>query len=199
MPGHEDSFTAEATRHLQVLEALDGAGHVSQRSVAETVGLTLSRVNRIIKALLANGQIRVVDHSVRPFAYALTPEGREYVQRLSHHQYAAVFGRFREAQHRIRTRLQAVREDGVERVVLYGAGEVMDVVSALAKESGLRVVKVVDESEYDQKHRADMDTALPERIEAVQPDAVLVTMLGFSPRIRAQLEEWARGVRVVEL
>jgi DNA-binding MarR family transcriptional regulator len=195
----ENALNADAVGHLQILEALDGAGHVSQRRVAEAVGMAASRVNRIIKTLLADGQVRVVDESVRPFAYTLTAEGRAYMQRLSHDQYAAVFGRFREVQHRIRNRLRAVRTEGVERVILYGAGEVTTVVQRLAEELGLRVLGTVDDTRGGRGDYSAVEVILPRKIEVMRPDAVVITTFRHSPQIRARLEAHSGDVRVVEL
>jgi DNA-binding Lrp family transcriptional regulator len=183
-----------------VLEALDGAGHVPQRRVAEAVGMATSRVNRIIRELLDAGRIRVLDEAVRPFAYMLTADGRAYLQELSYDHYATVVSRFRQVQRRIDRRLAELRDQGLERVVCYGAGEVMEVVRPLAESHGLRVVGVVDDDPAKQGRWGAVDVAAPESIGAAEADAVVITTFRHAGEIRARLGGAVpASVKVVEL
>jgi DNA-binding MarR family transcriptional regulator len=184
--------------HLRVLRVLDGAGHVSQRRVAETVGVATSRVNRIIHSLVSTGYVKVADEAVRPFAYRLTPAGREYLQELSFDHYASVVGRYREVQARIRERLRDLRARGVRRVVFYGAGEVMEVAYPLASEAGIEVVGVVDDDPDKQGNRNGIEVESPMRLNEAAPDAVVITTLRHREQIRGRLSA-TLAVRVVEL
>lgn len=190
--------TANSTYHLHVLRALDGAGHVSQRTVAQAIGLATSRVNRIIRSLVRAGYVEVADEAVRPFAYRITPSGREYLQELSYDHYAAVVGRYRDVQARIRGRLRDLRTRGVRRVIFYGAGEVMEVAYPLAAEAELEVVGVVDDDSAKHGRRDGIDVVGPERLTDGDPDAVVVTTLRHWDQIRRRLAG-ASSIRVVEL
>jgi DNA-binding Lrp family transcriptional regulator len=197
---HSRTGRPDPAGHRAVLEALDGAGHVPQRRVAEAVGMATSRVNRIIRELLDAGRVRVVDDAVRPFAYTLTADGRAYLQELSYDHYATVVGRFRQVQRRIDRRLAELRDQGLERVVCYGAGEVMEVVRPLAESNGLRVVGVVDDDPAKQGRWGAVDVAAPESIGAADADAVVITTFRHAGEIRARLGEAVpAGVKVVEL
>lgn len=198
---HPTLHGSERTVHLMVLEALDGAGHVSQRSLGEALGMAASRVNRVIRTLVEAGRVRVVDESVRPFAYALTRSGQDYLRELSHEHYATVVGRFRQVQHRIRRQLGALREAGAERVVFYGAGDVMEVVRPLAEVLGLRVVGVVDDDPAKQgATRGSVTVSPPGSIAEVAPDAVVITTLRHAEEIRRRLGlDASSTLRVVEL
>lgn len=182
------------------MEALDGAGHVSQRAIAESVGMAASRVNRIINALVECGKVAVADATVRPYAYRLTPGGRMYLQELSYDHYASVVGRFRQVEARIRLRLAGLRESGAERVMFYGAGEVMEVAYPLAQRIGLRVVGVVDDD--TSKHSTQRPIAIgpPASIANLAPDAVVITTFRHADEIRNRIRPFApSAMRVLEL
>lgn len=192
--------TVDAVAHLQVLEALDGAGHVSQRAVAAAVGIAASRVNRIINDLVECGNVAVADGTVRPYAYRLTPQGRAYLQELSYGNYAAVVGQFRQVEARIRTRLAELRKQGADKVVFYGAGEVMEVAYRLAQRLGLQVVGVVDDDPA--KHSSEQRIAVgpPAWIGDLAPDAVVITTFRHAEEIRNRLRPFAPAtMRVLEL
>lgn len=186
--------------HLQVLEALDGAGHVSQRAIAANVGMAASRVNRIIHDLVQAGSVAVSDPTLRPYAYRLTPRGRAYMQELSYDHYASVVGRFRQVEARIRTRLAELRNLGAEKVVFYGAGEVMEVAYLLAQRLGLRVVGVVDDDPSKHSTERRIVVGPPASISQLAPDAVVITTFRHAEEIRNRVRPFApSALRVIEL
>jgi DNA-binding MarR family transcriptional regulator len=192
--------TVDTSGHLQVLEALDGAGHVSQRALAASVGIAASRVNRIINALVECGNVAVSDTTVRPYAYRLTQRGRAYLQELSYDHYASVVGRFREVEARIQARLAELRSDGAETVVFYGAGEVMEVAYMLAQRLGLSVVGVVDDDPAKHSTERRITIGPPASIRDLAPDAVAITTFRHADEIRTRVQPYAPStLRVVEL
>jgi DNA-binding MarR family transcriptional regulator len=191
---------ADTLDHLQVLEAIDGAGHVSQRALAASVGIAASRVNRIINALVECGNIAVSDETVRPYAYRLTRRGRSYLQELNYDHYAAVVGRFREVEARILARLEELRRDSAERVVFYGAGEVMEVAYLLAQRLGLSVVGVVDDDPARYSTERRIEVGSPASIRDLAPDAVVITTFRHADEIRSRIQPYAPStLRVIEL
>ncbi len=71
-------FPSGDLKQLLILDELDGRGNVSQRMVAQRLGVATGLVNRLIRELLDEGHLEFVDRNVRPYAYRLTPSGREY-------------------------------------------------------------------------------------------------------------------------
>jgi DNA-binding MarR family transcriptional regulator len=193
--------TARADRHgqLRVLEALDGAGNVSQRELAEEVGLAPSQVNRIIRSLVTQGHLRVTDDRVRPFAYALTG-GRTHLRRLSHARYDAVVKDFLRVRRRIAERLALLRRDGVPRVALYGAGEILALARPLVRAEGVGGGgRGGRRSAAPGQASGPPHGGSPDAISAAAPDAVVITSFRHADRIRQRLESTSAGARVVEL
>jgi DNA-binding MarR family transcriptional regulator len=191
---------ARANGHaqLRILEALDGAGNVSQRELADEARVAASQVNRIIRGLVEAGRLRVVDNRVRPYAYTLTEEGREHFRRLSRARYDAVVTDFLRVQRRIADRLTALRREGVRRVALYGAGDILDVARPLIRSAGLEVVAVVDDDpRLHGTHRGRLTVTAPECLADAWPEAVVITSFQHVEGIRGRLQSAA--VKVVEL
>lgn len=194
-------MTAHGEAHLRVLQALEGAGHVSQRALADSVGMAASQVNRVIQSLLAERHLRVADDTVRPYAYALTPDGQAQLRRLSYARYAAVVDDYRRVEARIRDRLGQLVGAGVERVAFYGAGDILDVTLPLACEVGLEVAGVVDDDPARQgTTRGALQVGPPTELGSFLADAVIVTSFRHAERIRERLSSDPFMVpRVVEL
>ena len=56
-------------RQLLILEDLDQNLNVSQRRLAERMGMAVSLVNRRIKSFIKNGHVQILNPNVRPYAY----------------------------------------------------------------------------------------------------------------------------------
>lgn len=176
--------------HLPLLEAVEGEKNVSQRTLGRRLDMATSRVNRLIHDLMEEGHLEVVDDGVRPFAYRLTDDGREYLRRLTWDRYRAVLRDFRRIQDRIARRLREIRDAGVRRVVFYGAGDIMDVTFPLAESLGLQVVGVVDDDPDKQgDERSGLPVAPPERLEELVPCAVVITTFRHADEIRSRLSD----------
>jgi len=190
----------ELSEHLLVLDALEGAGNISQRALGRSVGLNASRVNRIIRVLVEGGRVEV-DDSARPYAYRLTPRGRDYRRRLSHEQDRSVVQDFRAIQARIARRLQDLRDEGAQRLIFYGAGRIMEVTLPLARGLDLEVVGIVDDDEAKQgRRRGGLQVRSPNEIGEMGGDTVVVTTFRHADDILDGLGGAVPGaVRVVEL
>ena len=73
--------------HFRVLRLLEQSPELSQREVAETLGVSLGAANYLLRALVEKGQIKIqnfraADNKLR-YAYILTPSGIEAKARLT--------------------------------------------------------------------------------------------------------------------
>jgi DNA-binding MarR family transcriptional regulator len=185
---------ADGPRHLAVLEALEGAANVSQRTLGERLGMASGLVNRLLHELVGGGRLEVVDPAVRPFAYRLTLAGEEYLRGLRHDHYRSVLADLHSMQKRIARRLREIRAEGVVRMVFYGAGEILEVALPLAEGLGLEVLAVVDDDRAKQgTERAGLPVRCPTGINGMEPDCVLITTFRHAAEIRQRIDQEADG------
>lgn len=172
----------------RLLEELECSGNVSQRALAARLGIGVGAVNRHIRSLLRQGYVEVVDSAVRPFAYRLTPAGMEYRRKIRHSEYESAVGSYREVERRIEQRLAALKAKGVERVVFYGAGAVMEVGLPIARRLGLRVVGVVDDDPAKQgKKVLGTEVLAPSVVQACAPDALVIATFRYAQELTSRL------------
>jgi len=188
--------SAELRQEL-ILE-LQRSSNISQRALARRLGLALGTVNRFLNDMIAAGYVRVFNRTVRPYAYVVTDDGEQYQRRLSHEHYSWVLSHLQRLEQRIRSTLGDLRRQGVKRVVLYGAGEVMEATHRVACEVGLHVVGVVDDDAAQQGLRmAGLVVEPPSAINTLAPDAVLVTTFHHSREIQLALNRELRSPTIV--
>ena len=193
------SSIGEENGHFPLLRALKHKGNVSQRALAEGLGMGTARVNRLLSELMDSGHLDVVDRNVRPFAYRLTDEGERYLRQLRHEHYRVVMDDYRRVRRRIGARLRELRQEGLHRVALYGAGEVMEVTLPLAEGAGLQVVGVVDDDTQKQgKASVAGEIKDPMELRELGVDGVVVTSFRYAgtilDRVRQELGEEVRAV-----
>jgi len=185
----------------QLIVELQRGSNVSQRALARRLGVAVGTVNRLLSDMVEAGYVQVFDRDVRPFAYRVTDDGQRYQRRLGLEHYSWVLGSLRRLEHRIRTKLRDLKSRGVERVVFYGAGDVMEATYRVASGVGLHVVGVVDDDltkQGQQKH--GLTVKAPSAINELEPDAVLITTLRHTEDIQLKMETSLRSsIEVWEL
>jgi FlaA1/EpsC-like NDP-sugar epimerase len=105
------------------------------------------------------------------------------------------------AKRQVEKRLQELHQQGLERVVLFGAAETGELVYSAAKGTNLQIVGWVDNDLAKHTIRfGEMPVTCPALIESYRPDAVLIASSGKTQEIRFQLQELSKkGITVVTL
>ena len=185
----------------QLIVELQRGSNVSQRALARRLGVAVGTVNRLLSDMVEAGYVQVFNRDVRPFAYRVTHDGQRYQRRLGLEQYSWVLGSLHRLEQRIRAKLLELRTRGVERVVFYGAGDVMEATNRVASGVGLQVVGVVDDDPTKQgQHKGGLVVSAPSAINELEPDAVLITTLRHAEEIQLKMDESLRAsVEVWEL
>lgn len=146
---------ARGARELDILTAIGENTAVTQRALAERLGVALGLANLYVKRLARKGLIKVVDFPRKPAAqkrlrYLLTTKGLAEKSRLTweHMAYAAQL--YRRARLTLRESLVRVNESGAKRVALYGVGEPAELAYLTLREFGIEPVGVYDGDGGDQ-------------------------------------------------
>jgi DNA-binding MarR family transcriptional regulator len=196
----EERLTGELRELRQrLIVELQRGSNVSQRALARRLGVAVGTVNRLLNDMIDAGYVRVFNRTVRPFAYRVTDDGARYHRRLSLEHYSWVLGSLRRLEQRIRATLYELKSRGVERVVFYGAGDVMEATYRVASGVGMQVVGVVDDDPTKQgTSKSGLVVEPPSAINELEPDVVVITtlrhaeeiQLKMDPSLRASVEVW---------
>ena len=198
----EERLSGEVRELRQrLIVELQRGSNVSQRALARRLGVAVGTVNRLLGDMVEAGYVEVFNREVRPFAYKVTDDGRRYERRLGLEQYSWILGRLRRLEQRIRATLYELQSRGLQRVVFYGAGDVMEATYRVASGVGLQIVGVVDDDPTKQGPRKDgLVVQPPDAINELEPDAVLITTLRHAEEIQLKMDASRRSsVEVWEL
>lgn len=134
-------------RDLEILTAVGEGRPLTQRALAQRLGVALGLTNLYLKRLVRKGYIKIVDFPRKPSArkrlrYLLTPRGIAEKSRLTYEHVAYSLNLYRRARQTLRESLSLLPENGLKRVALYGTGEAAELAYLTLKEFGLEPVGV---------------------------------------------------------
>jgi len=133
----------ETHRDLRLLEAVHQDGRVTQRGLANKLGIALGLANVYLKRMVHKGFIKVVNVQPNRITYLVTPRGIAEKARLTYEFMDYSLHLYGEVRQHLRTALQACAEAG-KRVAISGSGEAAELAYLSLKEAGLEPVAVFD-------------------------------------------------------
>lgn len=133
-------------RDLRILSAVGEGRPLTQRALAERLGVALGLANLYLKRLGRKGLIKVVEFPSKPSArkrlrYLLTPKGLAAKTRLTYEYVGRSVELYRLARETLREALADLPRNGGG-VALYGDGEAAELAYLTLKELGLEPVGV---------------------------------------------------------
>jgi hypothetical protein len=133
----------EAHRDLKLLEAVEQNAHVTQRGLANRLGIALGLANIYVKRLMRKGYIKCVNVQPNRISYLITPRGIAEKARLTYEFMDYSLHLYKEVRQHLREVLQECAAAN-RKVAIYGRGEAAELAYLSLKESGLEPVAVFD-------------------------------------------------------
>jgi len=143
-PPRRGAMEVEDQRNLRALEAIAADAHITQRNLANKLGIALGLTNIYLRRLVRKGYVKCVNMQSNRLRYLLTPTGIAEKTRLTYEfmEYSLfLYGHVR--QH-LRTVLEAAVHENRKRIAIYGTGEAAELAYLSITELGLELVAVFD-------------------------------------------------------
>jgi len=183
-------------RDLEILTAIGEGRPLTQRALAQRLGVALGLTNLYVKRLAKKGFIKITEFPRKPHArkrlrYILTPKGLLEKSRLTYDYMSYSLGIYRRTRETLREALSHLPGDGAKRVVLYGVGEAAELAYVTLKELGLEPIAVFDREEggvflglpvrpIGDAAGADLDAVVIATFDRPEPDIAELTRLGLA-------------------
>jgi DNA-binding MarR family transcriptional regulator len=134
----------EGHRNLQALEAIAEDAYLTQRSLANRLGIALGLTNLYLRRLVRKGYVKCVNVQSNRLRYLLTPKGITEKTRLTYEfmQYSvSLYAQVRQHLHAV---LEPYAIENRRRVAVYGTGEAAELAYLSIAGLGLEMVAVFD-------------------------------------------------------
>ena len=165
--------SAETT--LDVLGAVSEDETLSQRNLADRLGIALGLTNAVLKRCVKKGLLKIQQVPARRYAYYLTPKGFAEKSRLTSEYLTSSFKFFRRAKVQCAGLLQDCERRGILRIGLIGVSDLSEIVSLSALDSKVELAGIVDSTVRIDRFAGHPVYAAADRLGPV--DALMVTTL----------------------
>jgi DNA-binding MarR family transcriptional regulator len=140
---HTVEESADPAASLELLAAVEERADLSQRGLAERLGVALGLTNAYLRRAVNKGLIKVRQAPARRYLYYLTPQGFAEKARLTREFLADSFGFFRRARAECDELMRTAAAQGQRRIVLVGASELAEIATLAARDHEIELVAVV--------------------------------------------------------
>lgn len=124
----------EDTATLEILQAIENKTDVTQRLLADRLGVALGLANSYLKRCVRKGLVKVHHAPANRYLYYLTPQGFAEKSRLTAEYLTSSFDFYRKAGDSLRDVFQVLQEQGKKKIVFCGISELTEIASLRIKE-----------------------------------------------------------------
>ena len=170
---------------LELLNAIEARSDVTQRHLADRLGVALGLANSYLKRCVRKGLVKITQAPANRYLYYLTPQGFSEKSRLTGQFLSASLDFYRRASTSIARAFEECQARGARRVLFAGASELAEIAAVRCHDHELEIVGTFDPGQSRQHfvgkpvwHRLD---------EAPDCDAVLFTALDDCAAVHQQL------------
>ena len=162
---------------LGLLEQIETNSGVTQRGLANELGIALGLVNLYIKRCVKKGWVKASQAPANRYAYYLTPSGFQEKSRLAAEYLSTSLNFFRHARQQMNDVFASCHADGLKRIVLVGVSDLAEIAVLSSHEApGVAVIAIVDASREGETFLGLPVVASVERLNGVD-GAVITAMI----------------------
>lgn len=137
----------QVERELEILTAIEEGTPLTQRALAQRLGVALGLTNLYLKRLAGKGFIKIRHFRDKPLArkrlrYILTPKGAVEKARLTYEYMGHSLQLYRRTRDNLRDAMGHLTQNGMKRIALCGTGEAAELAYLTLKEFELEPVGV---------------------------------------------------------
>ena len=136
---------------LELLNAIDQRSDLSQRNLAQQMGIALGLTNSYLKRCARKGLVKVSEAPANRYLYYLTPKGFAEKARLTGRYLASSLAFYRQAGESCSVVFELCKKNKIERILLCGVSELSEIALIRAMDADIRITGIYDpESILDQ-------------------------------------------------
>ncbi len=129
---------------LELLQAIEDKSDVTQRHLANQLGVALGLANSYLKRCVRKGLIKIHQAPANRYLYYITPKGFAEKSRLTTKYLSTSFNFYRRASTSCSEVFKQCHDLGHHKVLLCGLSELAEIASLRATEQGVDIVGILD-------------------------------------------------------
>lgn len=161
---------------LRILEEIEKNASATQRELASKLNISLGLVNSFVRRLARKGYLKMSSVQKNRLKYILTPKGFSEKTRLTYEFIQYSFDFYKTARNSLKAILNDLENDGVRRVIFYGAGDLAEIAYISLQETKLKMVATVDDVKSGEKFLG-RKIRHPSVLNSLDYDKIIVTSI----------------------
>jgi DNA-binding MarR family transcriptional regulator len=179
-------------KEFMILDLIEKDANITQREISKTIGVAVSMINSYLDSYEKNGLIRRKKHSTKTVEYFVTKKGMERRKLLNIWYLKSSHGVYLSAKDNIINFLNQIINKGFKKILLYGAGEVAEIMLQVMNDDNnipLEVLAVVDDdtSKYNETI-VNKPVISSDHIKSFDHDGILVSSYKHHDAINSKLD-----------
>jgi|YNPBryantNP2012_1023418.scaffolds.fasta_scaffold07529_2 DNA-binding Lrp family transcriptional regulator len=141
---------------LKILKELETNATISQRTLAQRLGVSLGLVNTFLKRLAKKGYFKISALSKKRLVYILTPKGIAEKTRLTYEYLEYSMNLYKKTYTNLKNAFKEIEDSGIHDFGIFGIGELAEIVCIVLTETKLKLTHIVDPENVGQvfyKHK----------------------------------------------
>lgn len=174
-------------KEFKILDLIKNDPNVTQRTISQVVGISVSMVNDYFDLYEKNGYLIRKYQSKKNISYIITKKGIERMKYLNIGFLNASQSIYTYAKHNITVFLDQIINKGFKNLLLYGAGEVAEILlTTISNDNNipLNIVGIVDDDEAKQGNKlVNINIFSKDSIKKIKHDGILISSYTHSKTI----------------
>ncbi|XMB72259.1 winged helix-turn-helix transcriptional regulator [Mycoplasmatota bacterium WC30] len=166
-------------KEYMILDLIEKNKDITQRKMSDNIGVAVSMVNNYLDEYEQKRYIRRKYHSTRTVEYFVTKKGAERKKVLNISYLNASLKVYNSAKENIVVFLNQIIKKGYKRILLYGAGEVAEILLqtlTINKEIPIDVLAIIDDDSIKQNHKlVNCKIISLDSIDKISHDGILIS------------------------
>lgn len=138
----------EESLTLEILESIENRSDITQRHLADDLGVALGLTNSYLKRCVRKGYVKIKQIPANRYLYYLTPKGFTEKSRLTAKFLSSSFDVYRKASRDYGILMEQCQREGNDRILLCGISELAEIASIRALENGINVLGIYGADTY---------------------------------------------------
>jgi len=166
-------------KEFMILDLIEKDANITQREISKIIGVAVSMTNAYIENFVAKRLIKKKKHSTKTVEYFVTKKGIERKKVLNISYLNASLNIYKSAKENIVEFLTQIINKGYKNILLYGAGEVAEILLQtilIDSQIPINVLAVIDDDKSKQeKTLVSTNIISLDRVNEYQFDGILIS------------------------
>ena len=181
-------------KEFMILDLIEKDANITQREISKIIGVAVSMTNAYIENFVEKGLIKKKKHSTKTVEYFITKKGIERKKLLNISYLNASLKVYKSAKSNIVKFLDQVIDKGFKNILLYGAGEVAEILlqSIISdKDIPIKILGIIDD-DIDKQNHLLLNTKIIsiDEMKNINHDGILISSYTNNELILSKLKQF---------